>query len=115
MLIEFSENNAFKMTTFDICGEKQTDIKGDFCTFSYECTIYDAVVLCWVLQFFRGPKKGLDNALCILKPWGGEYFNNPVYFIMKYRPYDLYRFIKHGLEYLLSEFMEFKKSEIEVK
>lgn len=46
---------------------------------------------------------------------GGEYFNNPVYFIMKYRPYDLYRFTKHGLEYLLSEFMEFKKSEIEVK
>lgn len=104
LLFDFSKKNDFTITTFDISDHREPDILGDFCTYDFGETKFDFVVLAEVLQFFTNPKDGIKNAFSVLKPGGKVIITTPFIFPIHDRPYDLYRFTKHGLEYLLSEF-----------
>lgn len=104
LLFDFSKKNGFNVTTFDISDHRNPDILGDFCTYDFKDIKFDYVVLAEVLQFFTNPKDGLENAFSILKPGGKIIITTPFIFPIHDRPYDLYRFTKHGLEYLLAKF-----------
>lgn len=103
-LFEYRDKNQFQVTTFDISENRNPDILGDFCTYDFGTQSFDVIVLAEVLQFFTDPKKGIENALEILNPGGRLILTTPFIFPIHDRPYDLYRFTKHGLEYLLSGF-----------
>lgn len=106
LLYNYSEKGSFKITSFDVDKEKKPDIVGDFCTYDFEDNRYSVIVMSEVLQFFQNPQLGIENALRILKPGGRLILTTPFIFPIHDRPYDLYRFTKHGLEYLLSGFDE---------
>ncbi|MDR9409801.1 MAG: methyltransferase domain-containing protein [Balneolaceae bacterium] len=104
LLVEFSKQNSFQVTTFDINEKRNPDIAGDFCTYDFKDFKVDVVVLAEVLQFFKNPQIGIENAQKILKPGGRLILTTPFIFPIHDRPYDLYRFTKHGLKFLLSDF-----------
>lgn len=111
LLFEYADDNKFDITTFDINPERNPDILGDFCEYDFGQNRYDYVVLSEVLQFFRNPQKGIENAYKILNPGGQIILTTPFVFPIHDRPYDLYRFTKYGLEYLLSNFEDVKIEE----
>lgn len=96
--------NQFTVTSFDIDEKRGPDIKGDICTYNFENRKFDYVVLSEVLQFLQFPHKGIQNIHSILKPEGKLILTSPFLFPLHDRPFDLYRFTKHGLEFLLSDF-----------
>lgn len=111
LLYEYAADDKFDITTFDINPEREPDILGDFCEYDFGQKSYDYVILSEVLQFFKNPQKGIDNAYKILKPGGQVIITSPFVFPIHDRPYDLYRFTKYGLEYLLNDFTDVKIEE----
>jgi ubiquinone/menaquinone biosynthesis C-methylase UbiE len=111
LLNQISKQNSFQVTTFDINEKRNPDIVGDFCTYNFKEKKVDVVVLAEVLQFFKNPHMGIDNARKILKPDGKLILTTPFIFPIHDRPYDLFRFTKHGLEFLLSDFATINISE----
>lgn len=105
-LYKDSEKNNFNILSIDVNKDREPDILGDICDYDFREKRFDVVIMSEVLQFLKTPQIGIDNVYKILKPGGRLVLTSPFIFPLHDRPYDLYRFTKHGLEYLLTDFDE---------
>lgn len=105
-LYKYGEEKYFDILSFDIDEDRGPDVVGDICTYDFKEKRFDVIIMSEVIQFLQTPQIGIDNVYKILKPGGRLILTSPFVFPLHDRPYDLYRFTKHGLKYLLSGFDE---------
>lgn len=105
LLNEYAEKQHFNVVSFDIDKDKNPDILGDICTYSFEEGIYDTIVMCEVLEHLHSPHLGIETVYRALKSGGRLILTTPFIFPIHDRPYDYFRFTKYGLEHLLSKFL----------
>lgn len=105
-LYKYGEEKNFDILSFDIDEDRGPDVVGDICTYDFNEKRFDVIIMSEVLQFLETPQIGINNVYKILKPGGRLILTSPFVFPLHDRPYDLYRFTKHGLKYLLSVFDE---------
>lgn len=105
-LYKYGEEKNFDILSFDIDEDRGPDVVGDICTYDFKEKRFDVIIMSEVLQFLQTPQIGIDNVYKILKPGGRLILTSPFVFPLHDRPYDLYRFTKHGLKYLLFGFDE---------
>jgi 2-polyprenyl-3-methyl-5-hydroxy-6-metoxy-1,4-benzoquinol methylase len=106
LLQEFAERNGFRVFTFDIDELRRPDVVGDICSYDFDKKQFDLVVASEVLEHLQSPHLGLQNIHRILKQDGVLILSTPFILPMHDRPYDYFRFTRHGLELLLKAFRD---------
>jgi SAM-dependent methyltransferase len=106
LLQTFAKRNSFRFVSFDIDEARGPDIVGDICTYDFDSTRFDVVVMSEVLEHLHSPQDGLKNIHNILCPGGKLILTTPFILPMHDRPYDYFRFTRYGLAHLLHAFSD---------
>jgi SAM-dependent methyltransferase len=104
LLQEFAKRIGFRVVSFDIDESRGPDIIGDICSYNFDRTQFDVVVMSEVLEHLHSPHLGLKNIHGILKKGGTLILSTPFILPMHDRPHDYFRFTRYGLEFLLKDF-----------
>lgn len=94
----------FSVTSSDIDPSRGPDLVDDISRSSIESNAFDAVVMMEVLEHVKEPSRAAAELHRILKPNGVLILSTPFVFPIHDRPFDFYRYTRHGLAYLFEPF-----------
>jgi SAM-dependent methyltransferase len=106
LLKQYSQQQNFSVTSFDIDQKQQPDILGDICSFDFGERSFDVIVLSEVLEHVHSPHLAIQNIHRLLSAEGRLILTVPFILPIHERPHDYFRYTRYGLEFLLREFKE---------
>jgi SAM-dependent methyltransferase len=95
-----------RLTTVDIDPAMEPDVVADVCQLDFASDSIDAILMLEVLEHVRTPWLALAEIHRVLKPGGSLVLSAPFVFEIHEAPHDYYRFTRHGLEFLLRDFVD---------
>ncbi len=102
----FALQTGFNVLSFDVDPARNPDIVGDICTYEFEESSFDVIVICEVLEHVHSPHLAVQTLLRALDVGGKLILSTPFMLPIHEAPRDFYRFTRYGLEFLLREFEE---------
>jgi len=91
----------------DLDPDRNPDMVVDVCEMNrFSDGEFDVVIMSEVLEHVKTPHLAINEIYRVLREGGKLILTAPFLFEMHDRPHDYYRFTKHGLEYLLSDFSQ---------
>ena len=87
LLKEYSIQNSFDVTSFDISEDMRPDILGDICTYDFEENKYDFIVIAEVLEHLHSPHLAIDKIGNVLNSNGKVILTVPFIFPIHERLY----------------------------
>jgi SAM-dependent methyltransferase len=111
LLEQYSAQQKFAVTSFDIDKKYEPDILGDICDFDFGARTFDVIVLSEVLEHVHSPHLAIDNIHRLLSSNGRLILTVPFIFPIHERPHDYFRYTRYGLEFLLREFKDVRIKE----
>lgn len=98
------ENVDVQLLSIDIAPEGGPDVVSDVCYIPFPDNCFDIVCLMEVLEHVYDPPQALIEIYRVLKLGGILIFSVPFVFPLHDRPFDYFRFTKHGIELLLRNY-----------
>lgn len=92
--------------SIDIDEARKPDIVMDATALNFEQGRFDAVYMMEVLEHVAEPRTALAEVHRVLANGGRFVISTPFVFGIHEEPWDFWRFTRHGLEYLLSDFSD---------
>jgi SAM-dependent methyltransferase len=111
LLEQYSAQQKFAVTSFDIDKKYEPDILGDICDFDFGTRAFDVIVLSEVLEHVHSPHLAINNIHRLLSSNGRLILTVPFIFPIHERPHDYFRYTRYGLEFLLREFKDVRIKE----
>jgi len=90
--------------SIDIDPDRKPDMVMDATNMSFDDASFDAVYMMEVLEHVMEPKAALAEIERVRKEGGRFVMSTPFVFGIHEEPWDFWRFMRHGLEHLLSNF-----------
>jgi SAM-dependent methyltransferase len=95
------------IVSVDIDPERHPDMVADVCEMTcFDGGTFDVVFMIEVLEHVHSPKRAVAELRRVLKEGGVLLLSTPFVFGVHDAPYDFFRYTRHGLELLLSDFRE---------
>jgi SAM-dependent methyltransferase len=99
-----AEGVEVQLFSIDITPIRVPDGVCDVCRISFPEDCFDVVFLMEVLEHVYDPSQALAEIYRVLKPGGILVFSVPFIFPLHDRPFDYFRFTKHGIKLLLRSY-----------
>ncbi|MBC7249757.1 MAG: class I SAM-dependent methyltransferase [Anaerolineae bacterium] len=93
-----------QLFSIDIAPTRNPDVVCDVCHVPFPENSFERVFLMEVLEHVYDPAQALAEIYRVLKPGGVLIFSVPFVFPLHDRPFDYFRFTKHGIELLLRNY-----------
>jgi len=104
VLKKHAKLHGFEFVSFDYDVSRKPDLLGDICEYDFKSQVFDAVVMCEVLEHLPSPQSGINTVYNVLKPGGKLILSTPFILPIHDQPHDYFRFTRYGLLLLLKCF-----------